>query len=124
MPAYLSPERRAHASRDLHMSRPATAYPYYIVTAELDTVEEEWETPKWEFQDVAGIGKSIVLFMPMRTSRMTRVHMTKLLLWLPTLRKELRRCEVHENIVAHACHSVLAVRKSIRMRILAQLPVD
>ena len=62
---------------------------YYIVMAQDNESNGKW-APEVQARNLDGIGDAIVICLPMSTSDMTRVHMTRLLLWLPTVRQQLR----------------------------------
>ena len=97
---------------------------YYIVTVEPvpgdqdDT--DDFASPTWEFV----VEKSMfVLYLGKRAKRMTRLDMTKLLLWIPVLKKELRECEFSEQAIQHVALSVLATRREVRLRLAKKADV-
>jgi hypothetical protein len=99
------------------MSRPVEDKShYYIVTAQLEEKNGGW-APEVQAQHLKGVGNAIVICLPMPTSDMTRVHMTRLLLWLPTVRQQLRELGIRQDVIDNVCHSILTVRKKIRTRL-------
>ena len=89
---------------------------YYIVMAQDNESNGKW-APEVQARNLDGIGDAIVICLPMSTSDMTRVHMTRLLLWLPTVRQQLRELGIRQDVIDNVCHSILTVRKKIRTRL-------
>ena len=89
---------------------------YYIVMAQDNESNGKWP-PEVQARNLDGIGDAIVICLPMPTSDMTRVHMTRLLLWLPTVRQQLRELSIRQDVIDNVCHSILTVRKKIRTRL-------
>lgn len=91
---------------------------YYIVTVE-PTVGDQDDTvdfasPTWEYI----VEKSLfVIYLGKRAQRMTRLDMTKLLMWIPDLKQELRENFFSEPFIQHVTLSVLATRKEVRLRL-------
>ncbi len=91
---------------------------YHIVTVEpalgCEDDVEVYSNPTWEFIIE---NKLFVLYIGKRADRMTRVDMTRLLLWIPTLKLQLRQYGFSEQLAANVALSVLATRKVVRLRL-------
>lgn len=97
---------------------------YYLVTVEpfLGSEEdtEDFGTPSWEY---VVQNSFFVLHLGKRAERMTRLDMTRLLLWIPTLKHELRENGFDESFVANAATSVLHTRRVVRLRLAGRADV-
>lgn len=90
----------------------------YIVVAEPNEEEKDpCQIPTWEVEVFGNGDKVLIICMPKQAIHMTRLDMTKLLLWLPVVRAEMRAFHIAEDIVEDVCHAVLEIRRRVRVKL-------
>jgi hypothetical protein len=71
-----------------------------------------YSDPTWKYVDKSDI---FVLILDKRIDRMTRVDMTRLLMWIPKFREQLRADRFEDWYIETVAKHVLFIRKSVRL---------